>query len=642
MLVLGGIAAVRIQFARAGITRANPEPVFRMLVIFVQPRLVSAHDSNKPRRNIRCGSTNARALPRRGCPETYINDGLQSCIGDNDMIDARTKTAPRRLAAVLSTALSAALVTACGGDDAGPTVGSEQVACESLTGTTLPGAMVISAQSVAAGSFTPPGQSSAIAGLPSFCRVVVRSQPSPDSSIMTEVWMPRANWNGRFLGTGNGGGAGAIAYNTGIVQGLQRGFAVANTDLGTAPDPSAAIGHPERWKDFGYRANHEMTVAGKTLVASYYKAAPSKSYFEGCSTGGQQALSLAQRYPSDYNGIIAGAPAQNRTHLHTMFLSSLVALNAPGAKISQAKLNMVTANVISACGGKDGGAPSDNYLTDPRRCVFDPETLPKCSGTDDDSCLTAPQLTALKAAWNGPVNPRTGERIFAGTPIGAESAVFGLASQADTVTWPSQQLYFFNWAFGANWDYTTFDFDHDMDTLDALLAPSLNANESDLSDFRNGGGKLMMFGGTTDPGVPIANTVAYYESVVANQGGDLAATQDFARLYMVPGMGHCSSITGGPGVGDFGQPYSQFVPADKEHDMLLKLVDWVENKNAPTSITATKFTDPTGSTVAAERPICTYPQLPAYQGGDATKSASFKCVDGPRNDVPVPAYRYLN
>jgi feruloyl esterase len=519
---------------------------------------------------------------------------------------------------------------------------AEAVSCESLTGTTVAGGTVNSAAAIPAGDYTPPGQPAPVMGLPAFCRVTVTMRPTPDSNINVELWMPRQNWNGRFLGTGNGGGGGSIAYITGIAQGLKRGFAVANTDLGTAPDPNLVIDHPERWRDFGYRANHEMTLAGKTLVTAYYKAAPRSSFFSGCSTGGQQALTIAQRYPQDYSGIIAGAPANNRTHLHTMFLSNLQALNAPGAKLSQAKLNMVTSKVIAACVGKDGGAPSDTFLTDPRRCNFDPETLPKCSGTDADTCVTAPQLTALKSAWNGPVNPRTGERIFSGLAVGSESAALGLDFQGNVAATTSQQLYMFKWALSPTWNYATFDLDHDMDAVDARLASILNANDPDLTQFKAAGGKLMMFNGTADPGVPFSSPIEYYERVVQAQGGDLAATQSFFRFYQVPGMGHCSSITGGPGVGDFGQSYSQFVPKDQEHDMLLKLVDWVENKNAPDSVLATKYADPSGATVAMERPICTYPKVPTYQGGDATKASSFQCVDAPRNGVPVPATRYLN
>ena len=554
---------------------------------------------------------------------------------------ATERPAHRRLLSAATVVLLTLAVPGCGGSDS-PATSAEQVTCESLTGTTLAGGTVRSAAAVAAGDYTPPGQPGPLTGLPAFCRVTVTMQPSTDSNVNVEIWLPRQNWNGRFLGNGSGGGGGAILYFTGLVEGLTRGFATAITDLGTAPDPNQAIDHPERWRDFGYRANHEMTVAAKSLVNAYYKTAPRTSYFQGCSTGGQQALSIAQRYPGDYNGIVAGAPANNRTHLHTMFASNLQALTAPGALLSQGKLNMVTGKVVAACAGNDGGAPTDAFLSDPRRCNFDPDTLPKCTGADSDACLTDPQLAALKATWNGPVNPRTGERIFSGLPLGSESAVFGLAFQGDTVSWPSQQLYMFKWALGANWNYATFDSDRDMDAVDARLASSLNANDANLGPFKAAGGKLMMFTGTADPGVPLASAVDYYERVVQAQGGDLSATQGFFRYYLVPGMGHCSSITGGPGVGDFGQPYSPYVPKDQAHDMLLKLVDWVENKNAPDSIVATRYTDPSGATVAMERPICTYPKVPTYQGGDATKASSFLCLDAPRNGVQTPAARYLN
>jgi feruloyl esterase len=550
----------------------------------------------------------------------------------------------RRSFAASSVVLFALLAGGCGGTDSPTTTtaSGEQVACETLTGTTLAGGTVQSAAAIPAGDYTPPGQSNAVTGLPAFCRVTVVMKPSPDSNVNVELWMPRQNWNGRFLGNGSGGGGGAILYFSGLVEGLKRGFASAITDLGTAPDPNQAVDHPERWRDFGYRANHEMTVAGKALVNAYYKTTPRTSIFQGCSTGGQQALSIAQRYPDDYNGIIAGAPANNRTHLHTMFVSNLQALTAPGAQLSQGKLNMITGKVVAACAGKDGGAPTDTYLTDPRRCNFDPDTLPMCSGADNDTCLTAPQLAALKTAWKGPLNPRTGERIFTGLPLGSESMVFGLAFQGDAVAWPPQQFYMFKWALGASWNYSTFDFDHDMDAVDARLASIMNANDTDLTRFKAAGGKLMMFNGTADPGVPYQSPLEYYERVIQAQGGDLSAVQNFFRYYMVPGMGHCSSITGGPGVGDFGQPYSPYVAKDQAHDMLLKLVDWVENKNVPDSIIATRYADAAGTTAAMERPICTYPKVSTYQGGDATKVSSFQCVDAPRNSVPTPAARYLN
>jgi feruloyl esterase len=538
----------------------------------------------------------------------------------------------------------AGLLSGCGGSNSPTTapITSAQVACESLINTGLQGGTVTSSQSVPAGSYTPPGQTSAITGLPAFCRTTVVMRPTPDSNINVEVWLPTSNWNGRFLATGNGGGAGSISYVTGIAEGLKRGFATANTDLGTSPDIETTVGHPERWDDFGYRANHQMTIAGKALVNAYYTSAPKASYFQGCSTGGQQALSIAQRYPKDYNGIVAGAAGNNRTHLNAMFLWNLKALNAPGATLSQGKLNMVTKNVVASCAGKDGGAPSDNFLTDPRQCNFNPDSLPKCSGTDDDSCLTAAQLTALKLTYAGPLNPRTGERIFAGMPFGTENVPLSLAQQEDTTTWPQQQFYTFFWTFGATYNYLTFDFDHDMDTVDALLAPAVNANNADLSDFKANGGKLIMYTGSSDPGVPFPSAIDYYERVVQNQGGDLPSTQAFYRYFLVPGMGHCGSVGGGQGLGDFGQPYSSVVPPDEAHDVLLQMVDWVENQKAPQQIIASKYGSTVPPQTVMERPLCVYPELPTYQGGDPTKATSFSCTVAPRGNVQTPAARYLN
>ncbi|WP_341773024.1 tannase/feruloyl esterase family alpha/beta hydrolase [Burkholderia multivorans] len=544
--------------------------------------------------------------------------------------------------------MSISVLSGCGSGNSAPPaattsqITAAQVPCESLTNTAIVGGTVQSAQSIPAGSYTPPGQPAPITGLPAFCRVTALMQPTPDSQINVEVWLPQTGWNGRFLATGNGGGAGSIAYITGIAEGLKRGFAAANTDMGTAPNINNTIGHPERWADFGYRANHEMTVAGKTLVNAFYKVGPRTSYFAGCSTGGQQALSIAQRYPLDYNGIIGGAAANNRTHLNAMFLSNMLALNAPGASLTPGKLQMITNSVVAACGGKDGGAPTDNFLTDPRQCHFNPDTLPKCTGADNDSCLTAAQLTALKTTYAGPTNPQTGERIFSGMPFGTEATPLGLAQQEDETTWPSQQFYQFFWTFGANYNFSSFDFNHDMDTVDALLAPILNANNADLSVFKANGGKLITYTGTADPGVPFPSAIDYYERVVSDQGGDLAGTQSFYRYYLVPGMGHCAAIGGGPGLGDFGQPYSSIVPPDEARDVLLQMVDWVENQKAPEQIIARKYSNDATAKVLMERPLCPYPELPVYQGGDPTQAASYSCKAAARGGVDTPAARYLN
>ena len=540
----------------------------------------------------------------------------------------------------------AATVAACGGsdDDSKPPATSAQVPCGQLVGTTLSGGTVTAAETVPAGDYTPPnlppGEPSPLTNLPEFCRVTASIKTSAESSVGVEVWLPTENWNGRFLGTGNGGPAGAITYYTGLREGLIRGFAVANTDLGTAPDITARETNPETWHDFGYRATREMTVAGKAMVNAYYKTAPKFSYFQGCSTGGQEGMTTAQRHPDDYNGFIIGSPGNNRTHLHMSFIWHHRAFNAPGAAMTPGKVQMVMKNSVAACIGKDGGAPTETFLNDPRQCNFDPDTLPRCTaGADRDDCLTEPQLAALKKAYAGPANPRTGEQIYGGLPFGAEALLYGPVEQQLAV-WPSLQFYPFYWTFGGGYDFNTFDFDHDVDTVDAKLASIMNANSPDLSAFKAKGGKMIMYAGTQDPGAPYHDSLNYYERVVKAQGDDLTGTQSFFRYYLVPGMGHCSGLDGGNGGTEFGQPYSAFIPTDPKGDILVQMTEWVEKQEAPEEIIGTRYTG--GGQIAVQRPICVYPKLPTYQGGDANKASSFVCKEGPRGSVQAPAERYLN
>lgn len=516
-------------------------------------------------------------------------------------------------------------------------------ACPTLSGAGLTGARILAAEVVAAGvlkvapSPVAPDLVQRAATLPAFCRVQAVATPTPDSQIGVEVWLPLRGWNGRLLGTGNGGGAGRIAYEMGMVEGLKRGFAVANTDMGTAPDINATMNHPERWADFGHRATHEMTRVAKALVTAFYKTASFHSYFEGCSTGGQQALSNAQRYPNDYDGILAGAPGNNRTHITSFFVWNHATLIAnPAAKLTQGQWSMVSRAVVEACAGSDGGAPGDRFLADPRRCRFDPATLPACqAGAARDDCITPAQLATVRRLYSGPVNPRTGERIFAGLTVGSEDQPLGPIMQGDPAIWPDQ-FYPFRWGLGTAFAPGHFDFDRDLDRVDARLASTLNANSAELSTFARRGGKLMIYTGLADPAVPFAEVVNYYDRVVASSGGAEAAST-FARLFLVPGMGHCF---GGPGVTDFGQPLTSAVPPAVQNDALMTLVTWTEGGKAPDMLVART---PAGEgQTAQERPVCAYPALPEYRGGDATKRTSFACTARPSGTDQVPARRYLN
>jgi feruloyl esterase len=514
--------------------------------------------------------------------------------------------------------------------------------CGTLVGASLMGARIVSATPVAAGALKvaaspiAPDLVQRVASMPAFCRVVAVATPTPDSQIGIEIWLPLNKWNGRLLGTGNGGGAGRIAYEMGMIEGLKRGFAVANTDMGTAPDINSTIGHPERWVDFGHRATHEMTRVAKTMVSTFYKVTSFWSYFEGCSTGGQQALSAAQRYPEDYDGILAGDPGNNRTHVASYFLWNYAALNvSPLAKLSAGQWAMVSRAVLANCAGKDGGAPGDRFLIDPRRCSFDPASLPICrSGTSAEDCLTAPQLATVQRLYAGPTNPHTGERIYAGLTPGSEDQPLGPVMQGDPATWPGQQFYPFRWTLGAAFVPSRFDFDSDLDRVDAQLASLLNANSADLSAFARRGGKLMIYSGLADPAVPFAEVVNYYDRLEESAG---STNQQFARLFLVPGMGHC---LGGPGVTDIGQPFTSSVPPTAQNDALMTLVAWTEGAKPPAMLIARTPADE--GQPAKDRPICAYPALPQYRSGDASKRSSFVCVPHSRGVDQRPADRYLN
>jgi len=275
-------------------------------------------------------------------------------------------------------------------------------------------------------------------------------------------------------------------------------------------------------------------------------------------------------------------------------------------------------------------------LTDPRRCRFDPTTLPVCTpGATTDDCLTAAQLATVRRLHAGPVNPRTGERIYAGLTVGSEDQALGPTMQGDPATWPDQQFYPFRWSLGGAFSPAHFDFDRDLDRVDAQLAGTLNANSADLSRFARRGGKLLVYTGLSDPAVPFAEVVHYLDRVVASTGS-AEATADFARLFLVPGMGHCF---GGPGVTDIGQPFTSDVPPAVENDALMTLVAWTEGGVAPDILVARKSA--LDGQPAQERPVCAYPALPAFRGGDATKRASFACTDRPRGTGQSPAPRYL-
>jgi feruloyl esterase len=519
---------------------------------------------------------------------------------------------------------------------------SSASSCASLNTLTVPGVTSIHAEEVTSGKFQPP-TGSAFTELPNFCRVLAVASPAKGSRIIIEMWIPSSGWNGKFLGTGNGGGGGKIYYPP-LRSGLRRGFASANTDMGTTPGADKMVDNPEAWIDFGYRATHVMTTVGKAITQAYFGKPTQRSYFWGSSTGGQQSMSEAQRYPEDYDGIIAGSAAINRTHLHTLFVWNYQAMHSAGdtSLLSDADIKLLDRTVIQACAGHDGGAPTDDFLTDPRSCHFDPATVPLCTASQTKDCITQPQRDALKKLYAGPVNPSTGERIYTPMPPGSEASGIGLTYQ-ETPSTAKQLLYPFLWTFGSNFNERSFDFNKDEATLDDKLAAILNANNPDLSAFNQHGGKLIMYTGTADPVVPYPDEISYYERAVdfvrthpqAGSPADaLKATQSFFRLYVVPGMGHGG---GGPGIDSFGQLIQL-----TDDDMLYALERWVEQGIAPGAFTGVSWNGGVSSKgIRLRRNVCAYPEFPTYNGGDPTQAASFPCKYHPRGEVPQAAQRYL-
>jgi feruloyl esterase len=486
-------------------------------------------------------------------------------------------------------------------------------ACANLAALTIPSVTIKSATAATAGPFTPPGSQTQIT-LPAFCRIEATARPTSDSDIKFEVWIPPVEaWNGKFEGVGNGGYQGSISYAA-MATALRRGYATASTDTGhTGDDMKFGQGHPEKLIDYGHRAIHVMTESAKLIIRNAMGRFAERSYFVGCSAGGQQALSEAQRYPEDYDGIVAGDPANNRIRQTFGFLSSWLATHGTDGKplIPQPKLTLLTKSVVDACDAIDG--LKDGIIDDPRRCHFDPAKLLCKSASDEPTCLTAPQADAAKKMYDGTKNPRTGELIFTGWPRGSEG--FGEAagqSWRQYVVDPPEPMrvgFFKYWLFhDPNWDYRSIDWEHDLAYAEQKL-PFMAAVDKDLSLFKKHGGKLLMYTGWADPVVPPQDTVAYYEGVVKTMGG-LAPTREFYRLFMAPGMGHCS---GGPGPNQF--------------DALGALEQWVEKSAAPDKLIATHSTN---GKVDRTRPLCMYPLVARHKGtGSPDEAANFACVAAP-------------
>jgi len=437
---------------------------------------------------------------------------------------------------------------------------------------------------------------------PSGTRTIVKLvlNPAKGSNINVEVWLPDANqWNARFLGLGNGGAAGNI-HPASLAGPSGAGYAVATTDMGTAPNSDSGVGNREVWKDFGYRATHLMTVAGKQIVRAYYGKEPELSYFSGGSTGGQQALQEAQRYPDDYDGIAAAVPAHCRTPLHAYFLwNDQILKKCPFTKEQEASV-IAAANEFMAA--REIPAAAGKFVSDPRCSAQDIEDVVALARKKDPT-LTREHAAALRKLFDGPRHAVTGERIFNGIPLGASlEAAHG-------------HLYLFKWVFGPEKPLEEINFGADIDAYTAALAPLLNAENPDLRAFARRGGKLIMTLGTADSVVPYHASLDYYERVIEHFGG-LENVQSFFRFYLVPGLAH----GGGPGI-------------NQPPNLLEAVRAWRENGTAPVALAGRHAEN--GKTAWA---MTIYP-YPLKTGWNAATSR-FEAADGPRGGVERVAARF--
>ncbi len=488
-------------------------------------------------------------------------------------------------------------------------VGKPAIACPDLRSLTNYEYSVVSASVIAATD-----------AAPEHCRVRVFIQPA----LNIEVKLPTA-WNGRLYMFGNGGWAGESFETRGrlttAARGLKAGFATASTDTGhsAAVEPGASFAlNRQELLDYGFRSLHLTAETAKSMAKAYYGEGPRKSYYEGCSQGGRQGLTLAQRFPSDFDGIIAGAPALFQTGTHLSRAYWMKGMNANPFPAS--KLGLLAQAVYAKCDAKDG--LRDGLIEDPRRCDFKPASdLPRCAaGADNPDCVTPDQIKSLEFIYADVMSQ--GKRFFPGWPAGPEVA--GPNGQSGWIgqeipgpngpgAWTSYGYNFLRFVapavLGGKADddpaqaFRLFDIDSAPGRVEELRQ-IIDANDPDLTAFRRHGGKLLMYFGWADPQFNPLMGVEYYERVQATMGD---STEDFFRLFMVPGMFHC-----GGGIGT-----SQF-------DVTTPLLNWVEAAKAPTRIEAARILN---GEVVRTRPLCVYPQVARYTGrGSIDEAANFTCV----------------
>ena len=478
-------------------------------------------------------------------------------------------------------------------------------ACDNLETLSAPTVHVTLAKSVGAGAFRlpdgtfrPPGAAVPFEKLPAFCRVGATLTPTADSDIRAEIWLPESGWNGKLLAVGSGGWGGAIGYNA-LADALSRGYAAVSSDDGhESQGASFIVGHPQKLIDFAYRAEHEMTVEAKALVKTFYGRAPSRSYWDGCSGGGREGLLQAARYPEEFDGVVAGDPADVRRNAWALWLATQT-FKDPAALIPPAKYPMIHQAVLEACDAQDG--VKDGLISEPERCHVDFRRL-ECKGGDAPTCLTARQVQSAQTIVS-PLKSKSGAMLFPRLEPGTELRWARLAGGPDPA-----DLFLDQFRYGVyadpHWDWRTFDLERDAAKAHAINKEVLEL-DSHLSAFAQRGGKLLIYHGWADQQVAPGASVEFYEAA-ARSSSKPAEAQSWIRLFMVPGMGHCS---GGEGPDQF--------------DALGALEHWVEQGKPPNRIVASHRS---GGRVDRTRPLCPYPQVARYNGkGSIDEAGNFSC-----------------
>jgi len=532
-------------------------------------------------------------------------------FGEESMLRVATALLPLSLLGVLP---SAAFAAAPAGD----------AQCSGLAAKVIGNAAVQVAEAVTSGAYQPV-EGTSLTDLPAFCRVRGLAKPSPRSAIHFEVWLPMTNWNSRIHMVGNGGYSPNMNFGQ-MATLLKYGSVAVATDTGHTGDPSDlsfGTGNDDAIADWGFRSVHESIVPAKALTAAFYGKPARKTYFLGCSTGGHQGLVEANRYPDDFDGILGGAPANNRTNLNLSFLWRFVTFHPPGDNtrtiMQPEDLALANRAAMAQCDALDG--VRDGVMANPLACKFDVAKL-KCSAGKTDSCLTREQVEAMNKTYNPLKRRDTGADIYTGWIVGSEwvdgaGGWHGYWADPRKPEQPMRAEYVRGWAFNdPNWSPWSFDFGKDVDFVHKRVGEIADMNDPDLSAFKERGGKIILYQGWVDPIVSALDTVAYFGKV--EEANTNAA--DFARLFMVPGMGHCS---GGPGATNF----TFNLNTDADHDAVLALQRWVEEGKAPERIVATRFKDRTpASGVAMTRPLCAWPKVPTYTGkGSTDDAANFIC-----------------